>query len=415
MFLLASSGAMVDKPVTDAGRSAVPQSSTIKVTANVKGAEVTIDGIKQGVTDLSSVTVSPGEHRVAVSKDGYETYRQTVNVRKGRQFSMQVILDPLTSPKGALYVNIKPEDATVKILNIGPTFYQGIPLDEGRYHVSVEKSGYETDDRWVDISAGEDKTLTIRLGKKESVSATAGSAFTNDLGMTFVYIAPGSFMMGSPASEPDRYEDETQHRVTLSKGYYMQTTEVTQGQWASIMGTDVRQQRDKVDRTWEMRGEGDDYPMYYVSWDEAQEFVRKLNAREGTTKYRLPTEAEWEHACRAGSDTPYANGNSLDTMGWYSENSGSQNHRVAQKKANAWGLYDMHGNVWEWCSDWKGDYPSGSVTDPRGASLGSNRVLRGGGWSDVARYCRSALRYGDSPGSRYGYLGFRLVCLQAGR
>jgi len=156
-----------------------------------------------------------------------------------------------------------------------------------------------------------------------------------------------------------------------------------------------------------------------VSWNDCQEFIRRLNNKEGVNKYRLPTEAEWEYACRAGSNTAFANGGitetgcghdpNLDAMGWYCGNSGSKTHPVAQKKPNAWGLYDMHGNVWEWCQDWYGDYPRGHVTDPAGPSSGSLRVNRGGGWSSNAGFCRSAFRDCYSPGFRYGYLGFRLA------
>ncbi|MBN2299010.1 MAG: formylglycine-generating enzyme family protein, partial [Deltaproteobacteria bacterium] len=142
-----------------------------------------------------------------------------------------------------------------------------------------------------------------------------------------------------------------------------------------------------------------------------QEFIKKLNRMEGTDKYRLPSEAQWEYACRAGSDRAYSLGGGsggLEQYAWYSGNSGSKTHPVALKKPNAWGLYDMHGNVWEWCSDWKGEYPSGSVTDPQGPSSGSPRVKRGGGWVNFARYCRSAYRSDVTPSDRDNALGLRL-------
>ena len=154
---------------------------------------------------------------------------------------------------------------------------------------------------------------------------------------------------------------------------------------------------------------GDDCPVEQVSWEDAQDFIRKLNAREGGSRYRLPTEAEWEVGCRGGSETPYANGKSLSLLGWYDDNSGEKTHPVASKEPNAWGLYDMHGNVWEWCQDWKGGYPSGHVTDPVGPSSGSFRVKRGGGWYYFARFCRSAYRDVSSPGLRYNNLGLRLL------
>ncbi len=232
--------------------------------------------------------------------------------------------------------------------------------------------------------------------------------FTNSLGMTFKYIPPGTFTMGSPTDEPGRDSDETQHQVTLTQGYYLQTTEITQGQWKAVMGSNPSS----------FSSCGDDCPVESVSWDDVQDFVAAMNQLgEGT--YRLPTEAEWECAARAGSTTAFANGGITETvcgydpnlyaMGWYCHNSGDMTHPVAQKAANAWGLYDMHGNVWEWVEDWFGDYPSGSVTDPTGPASGSYRVLRGGGWYYYAGYCRSANRGGLTPDVRGGNLGARLL------
>jgi formylglycine-generating enzyme required for sulfatase activity len=236
-----------------------------------------------------------------------------------------------------------------------------------------------------------------------------GRKVSNSLGMVFVYIQPGTFMMGSPSSEPDHESDEKRHRVTLSKGYYMQTTEVTQGQWKAVMGTNPS----------DFKNCGDGCPVENVSWNDVQNFIRKLNRREGRATYRLPTEAEWEYTARAGSTTAFANGGiselkcgydpNLDAMGWYCGNSNKRTQAVAQKQPNAWGLYDMHGNVWEWCADWSGDYPASSVTDPIGPSSGSSRVNRGGSWYHFAKFCRSAGRLWPESGSRSGLLGFRLA------
>ena len=159
-----------------------------------------------------------------------------------------------------------------------------------------------------------------------------------------------------------------------------------------------------------MKNSGDDRPVEQVSWNDVQEFIKKLNQKEGTNKYRLPSEAEWEYACRAGSKTRFYFGDSngsLEQYAWYNSNSSSKTHPVAKKKPNAWGLYDMHGNVWEWCQGWKGDYPSGHVTDPDGPSSGSRRVVRGGSWVSPAGYCRSAFRIRVDPGVWDGFLGFR--------
>jgi formylglycine-generating enzyme required for sulfatase activity len=161
---------------------------------------------------------------------------------------------------------------------------------------------------------------------------------------------------------------------------------------------------------------GANAPVEGVSWDDAQEYCRKLTERERAAgrlpagyEYSLPTEAQWEYACRAGTTGPYAGNGDLSSMGWYDDNSGSTTHPVGQKQANAWGLYDMHGNVWEWCHDWYGSYPGGAVTDPTGASSGSYRVGRGGSWNLDAGFCRSALRIILDPSNRFINLGFRLA------
>ncbi len=224
---------------------------------------------------------------------------------------------------------------------------------------------------------------------------SGGKSFVESLGMEFVHIRPGAFMMGSPSGlfsgESGRDDDENQHRVTLTKGFYMQTTEVTQGQWKAVMGA----------RPWS----GEDYvrdannsPAVYVSWNDAQKFIKKLNRREGVNKYHLPTEAEWEYTCRAGSTARFCFGDSDSQLGdyaWWDGNADNIGedyaHRVGAKKPNAWGLYDMHGNVWEWCWD-SCNYKSGVVTDTYRDGIvdplctkGSSRVCRGGSWFNNAR------------------------------
>ncbi|MCU0918535.1 MAG: bifunctional serine/threonine-protein kinase/formylglycine-generating enzyme family protein [Planctomycetes bacterium] len=223
---------------------------------------------------------------------------------------------------------------------------------------------------------------------------------TNSIGMKLVWIPPGEFLMGSPQSEEGRFDGEgPQHRVTLTRGFYLGVYEVTQRQWLSVMGRNPS------------GFQGDDLPVETVSWEEAVEFCRKLSVKEGVA-YRLPTEAEWEYACRAGTTGRYGFGDSDSSLGeyaWYESNSGNQTHAVGQKRPNAWGLHDMHGNVWEWCQDWYGEYASGSVPDPLGPASGGDRVSRGGSWLNGARDCRSAFRAWDTPDDRGSYLGFRLA------
>ena len=291
-----------------------PEETTLAVSCNVRGAQVFLDGRHVGNTDMSDFNVVPGEHRLRVEKEGYESYQRSVSVGKGLAESVRVIL-------------------------------------------------------------------------KQYVVPAPEKALTNSLGMKFVYIPPGEFMMGSPESEPGRDDNEKQHKVTLTKGFHMQTTEVTQGQWKAVMGSNPSDFKDC----------GNDCPVENVSWDDVREFIRKLNRKEGTNRYRLPTEAEWEYAARSGGKTEKYAGFSDDgslheyanfcdrncIYDWKDEtqDDGHENtSSVGNFKPNDMGLYDMSGNVWEWCQDWYGNYPSGAVTDPGGrlqARLGFSGAVLG--------------------------------------
>ena len=234
------------------------------------------------------------------------------------------------------------------------------------------------------------------------------------LNMRMIYVEGGSFNMGCTSEQGgDCDSDESPTRYVTVNSFYMGMLEVTQSQWEKVMGTSVYQQKNKANPDWPMRGTGADYPMYYVSWEEAKEFCRRLSQQTGKT-YRLPTEAEWEYAARGGKKnegTKYSGSNYLGSVAWYSENSNSSTHPCGTKQANALGLYDMSGNVWELCEDWYGDYLSYDTNNPKGASTGQYRVLRGGGWYSNASRCRVAYRNCYSPGLRYGDYGFRVVLL----
>jgi formylglycine-generating enzyme required for sulfatase activity len=256
----------------------------------------------------------------------------------------------------------------------------------------------------------------IQLGCR--ALAQSPKEITNSIGMKLVLIPKGTFMMGSPASEEGRRKDENQHEVTISKDFHLGVYEVTQAQYEKVIGRNPSHfQRARVDN------QNADLPVEQVSWDASVEFCKKLSALPEEKKagrvYRLPTEAEWEYACRAGSKTAYSFGESSKSIGdygWFNENSGingdplkKQTHLVGQKKPNAWGLFDMHGNVFEWCSDWYGDYPNGAVSDPRGPEEGSGRVVRGGSWLLDAGYCMSAKRGSNASSSWYFNFGFRVA------
>ena len=227
----------------------------------------------------------------------------------------------------------------------------------------------------------------------------AGESWMNSLGMEFVWIPAGRFLMGSPMDEEGRDRYERQHQVWISEGFWLGKYEVTQGEWETFVGSNPSAYTDCGPRC----------PVENVSWHDTQAFIRRLNKRESGSGhvYRLPTEGEWEYAARAGtSGIRYGE---LDEIAWYSDNSGDRTHPVGQKRGNAWGLHDMLGNVWEWTGDWYGKYPSGSVRDPQGPRSGSYRVRRGGGWNGSARYVRSAGRYNIAPGYPINGIGFRLV------
>lgn len=234
------------------------------------------------------------------------------------------------------------------------------------------------------------------------------------LNMKMVYVEGGEFLMGATSEQGSEGESDEQviRRVRLDS-YYIGECEVTQAQWEKIMGTSIQQQASKAGQSG-FRGIGPDYPMYYVSWEEAQAFCQELSRMTGRT-YCLPTEAQWEYAARGGKKpdgSKYSGSWSIDAVAWYSGNSNSSTHPVKNKRANGLGLYDMSGNVWEWCSDWYGSsYNANDTNNPTGPSPGSFRVLRGGSWGNFAGGCRVSYRNSNSPGYRNNDSGFRVVVL----
>lgn len=219
----------------------------------------------------------------------------------------------------------------------------------------------------------------------------------NSIGMEFVRIPAGTFQMGSNEGEAN---EKPLHTVRISRSFYLGQYEVTQEQWTVMMGSNPSLFK------------GETYPVENVSWDDVQAFIKRLNIRENGIQYRLPSEAEWEYAARAGTTTAYSFGNDPNQLGeyaWYGENAGGQTHPVGQKNPTPWGLYDMHGNASEWVKDWYGPYTAGTVVDPEGPRLGSYRVYRAYGCYESAKNCRTSRRSGVGPTYRHPYLGFRLL------
>jgi len=248
-------------------------------------------------------------------------------------------------------------------------------------------------------SAGEDDTVydTPKPDPKPAPAFNNGTYTVNGVSFRMVRVTGGTFQMGSNDSEADS-DEQPVHSVTLS-GYSIGETEVTQALWEAVMGNNPS------------KFKGADLPVERVSWDDCQDFIRELNRQTGQN-FRLPTEAEWEFAARGGNRSTgakYAGSDAISTVAWYADNSGRQTHPVKGKSPNELGLYDMSGNVWEWCQDWYGSYSSGSQTNPKGAASGSIRVYRGGCWYYYAWGCRVASRRGDTPTFRNNRLGFRLA------
>ena len=246
-------------------------------------------------------------------------------------------------------------------------------------------------------------TITVDAGssgkKTINLSGTGKATFTNTIGTEFILIEAGTFQMGSNNGDSD---EQPIHTVNITKDYYIGKYEVTQGEWKKVMGSNPSYFK------------GDNLPVERVSWNDVQEFIKKLNKKEGTNKYRLPSEAEWEYAARGGNKSKgyeYSGSNSIGEVAEYEGNNSKSTKPVGGKKANELGIYDMSGNVWEWCSDWydSGYYSSSLSTDPTGPTSGSYRVLRGGSWYISAINCRVAIRYYYYPSYSNIYYGFRIV------
>ena len=358
------------------------------------GAEIWVNGSLKGTGRWSGM-LSSGTYIFEARKAGHKstTLSKTITSASANQ---SYALPAPTPIVGKLAISSTPlmADVTLDGKPVGRTPIDIPNLLVGSHTVKISKSGY----------ADNTQTITISEGKTTTVSPTltkgGGNASIGNIEM--VYVAGGTFTMGATAEQgSDAYDDEKPtHSVTLSD-FYIGKYEVTQAQWKAVMGSNPSYFK------------GDNLPVENVSWNDIQEFIKKLNAQTGK-RFRLPTEAEWEYAARGGNRSKgykYSGSNSIGDVAWYYDNSSSKTHPVGQKTPNELGIYDMTGNVWEWCQDWKGSYSSSSQTNPTGPSSGSYRVLRGGSWSDIARDCRVSYRGYDIPDYRNSNSGFRLACL----
>ena len=332
-----------------------------------------------------------GSHTLVLKKSGYADLQQQFSVEEGKEASLSV---KLPAGRSVQFTSEKPGmQIIVDGKKLGTTPLTAV-VGIGHHSVSAMRGGDIIDVRDLDItSAGAPLRMAFR---------DFNHTFTvNGVQFTMVEVGGGTFTMGATSEQgSDAWDEEKPaHEVTLSD-YYIGQTEVTQALWEAVMGSNPSDSK------------GDNLPVERVSWDDCQVFIQKLNQLTGK-QFRLPTEAEWEYAARGGRKSrgyKYAGGNNIDSVAWCDGNSGNETHPVATKQANELGIYDMSGNVLEWCSDWCGDYTSSSQSDPQGSSSGSFRVIRGGCYYNFARNCRVSYRISNTLDYRSGYLGLRLSC-----
>ena len=326
----------------------------------------------------------------------------------------------------SLSIRYSPTTATVLVDNKMVNGSNGVAqttLPVGQHSYIVACNGYESEEGTVKLKASAPSNLQITLSKE--AMATQQSTVTqptvaqqpvmqtpvtnsdnitipvkDGISIDMVRVEAGTFTMGATPEMVNSYGyEKPAHQVTLTNDYYISKYEVIQALWQAVMGNNPSYFK------------GDNLPVENVSWKDCKKFISKLNRITGK-KFRLPTEAEWEYAARGGKKSrgyQYSGSNNFADVAWYEDNSGSGTHAVGSKQANELGIYDMSGNVWEWCQDWEGSYSSSSQTNPTGANSGSDRVRRGGSWCHEAWFCRSSYRYYDAPGHRSLNLGLRLV------
>ena len=388
--------------------SLVSAMATVSVTCPTPAVSLYVDKKSVGMAPWTG-SLKEGMHLIEAKKDGYRSQQRTINL--SQQQRLDVAFAELVVIQGNLSVNYKPFDADVYIdgkkVGQSPRVFNGIMV--GNHKVEIKKDGYGTDSKTVSILEGQTASLSGVLTTHTSSSVASGFSSSGNtitirvkkgISIDMVRVEAGTFTMGATPEMKDPYEDEKPtHRVTLTNDYYMGKYEVTQALWQTVMGNNPSNFK------------GDNLPVEKVSWDDCQEFISKLNRITGKT-FRLPTEAEWEYAARGGNKSrgyQYSGSNNLSDVAWYDDNSGKKTHAVGTKQANELGIYDMNGNVFEWCQDWYGEYNSSSQVNPTGANSGSYRVLRGGSWGIFARFCRSSCRSSNAPGYRFHNLGLRLV------
>ncbi len=381
----------------------------VSVTINTDSdADIYVDGDYKGKGRWTG-KLSEGLHNVEARKQNHKPTAKTLDLVLGA--TQTITLDAPKPINGSVDVNSSPMGATIyidgKSYGETPNYINNVLI--GTHELKLEKQGCTTITKTINVKEGETLTVNEKLVSQQTTvnrqqaSGNAGGneTFTvNGVSFKMIKIEGGTFNMGATSEQgSDANSDEYPvHSVTLSD-YYIGETEVTQELWEAVMGSNPSNFK------------GSQKPVEFVSWHDCKEFITKLNRLTGKN-FRLPTEAEWEYAARGGNKSKgykYSGSNTIGNVAWYDGNRGT--HKVKTKSPNELGIYDMSGNVWEWCEDWYGYYSNGSQTNPTGPSFGSYRVLRGGGWRVNAKLCRVSYRHNYSPGYRYNSSGFRVVYL----
>ena len=388
--------------------SLVSAMASVSVTCPTPAVSLFVDKKSVGTIPWTG-SLKEGMHLIEAKKEGYRSQQRTINL--SQQQKLDVAFNELAAIQGNLSVNYKPFGADVYIdgnkVGQSPRMFNGLLV--GNHKVEIKKDGYGTDSKIVNILEGQTATIAGVLTTNTSSSIASGTSSSgntitipvkNGISIDMVRVEAGTFTMGATAEMKDPFDwEKPTHQVTLTNDYYIGKYEVTQALWQAVMGNNPSYFK------------GGNLPVEQVSWDDCQEFLSKLNSITGK-KFRLPTEAEWEYAARGGKKSrgyQYSGSNNLSDVAWYDRKSNNKTHAVGTKQSNELGIYNMSGNVCEWCQDLFEEYSSSSQVNPTGANSGSHRVFRGGSWNGYARYCRSSYRNSISPDGRGYDFGLRLV------
>lgn len=394
-----------------------------------KNSDIYIDSKIIGQTPIEKFILKPGKYSVKIAKRGFKDKSFSVAISADEEKKFQVNLEKIPPKKGSLIVNLTPENSNIRFKNLDLHFENKMMLEPGTYELVLTAPFYEVKQVKVLIPEGDNVIISEKL-----VPITE---YTNSLSQHFVRIKKGEFKMGTPENEFRRDPDENIHKVLISKDFFIMTKEVTKGEWKKfIEDTNYKTESEnnggalvwigyKWDKSWKYSWknpgfeQNDNEPVTCVTYNDALNYCKWLSKKEGLN-YSLPTEAQWEYSCRAGSESAFAFGDCLlDTQANFAANSkrgncpeGKYRNKTidtGKLSANKWGLFDVHGNVLEWCEDFYGIYDESKIVDPKGPENGETKVVRGCGWETDINNCRAGNRFSENMNSAKNNLGFRLV------